>query len=110
MKGNQEMARRRRRTKSRPEALGSLLDRVLEDLGAGEIGRVLRIADHWERAVGPEIASHSRPTQLRAQVLEVSVESSVWSQQLKLRAPEILEALRAELGDDAPSELWFRVG
>ena len=96
--------------KSRPESIGSLVSQVLDDLGASNSARVSRIAQHWEEAVGKEIAQHCRPTGLRGDVLEATVDSSVWCQQLQLRGPEILEALRAVLPKDAPSELWFRVG
>jgi len=99
-----------RTRKSRPEALGSLVERVLKDIGAGDSARVMRIAERWEEAVGAEIAAHCRPSALRGGVLEVTVDSSVWCQQLQLRGPEILEALRAVLPTDTPSELWFRVG
>jgi len=99
-----------RTRKSRPEPLGALVARVLEDIGAGASARVMRIAERWEEAVGVEIAQHCRPTALRGGTLEVSVDSSVWCQQLQLRSPEIIDALRAVLPADAPTELWFRVG
>jgi predicted nucleic acid-binding Zn ribbon protein len=99
-----------KRRKSQPEAVGGLIAQVLEDLGATAGARVARIAERWEEAVGPEIARHCRPTGLRGSVLEASVDSSVWCQQLQLQAPSMLEALRTTFGDDAPSELWFRVG
>ncbi len=99
-----------RTRKSQPEPLGPLVARVLKDIGAGDSARVMRIAECWEEAVGAEIAAHCRPTALRSGVLEATVDSSVWCQQLQLRGPEILEALRAVLPAEAPSELWFRVG
>jgi predicted nucleic acid-binding Zn ribbon protein len=99
-----------KRGKSQPEAVGGLIAQVLEDLGATAGARVAQIAERWEEAVGPEIARHCRPTGLRGSVLEASVDSSVWCQQLQLQAPSMLEALRATFGDEAPSELWFRVG
>lgn len=99
-----------RRTKSQPEAVGSLVGRVLEDLGAGEVAQVMRIAQRWQEALGEEIASHCRPTALRGSVLETTADSSAWCQQLQLRKPEILASLRSALGDDAPSDLWLRVG
>lgn len=98
-----------RTRKSRPEPLGALVAKVLEDLGAGDSARAMRIAERWEEAVGPEIAAHCRPTALRGSVLEATVDSSVWCQELQLRGPEILEALRFALPADAPSELWFRL-
>ena len=98
------------RRKSRPEPLGALVRQVLEDIGAGDGARVLRIAECWEEAVGAEVAAHCQPTALRGGVLEATVDSSVWCQQLQLRGPEILAALRAVLPAEAPTELWFRVG
>ena len=98
------------RRKSRPEPLGALVRQVLEDIGAGDGARVLRIAECWEEAVGAEVAAHCQPTALRGGVLEATVDSSVWCQQLQLRGPEILAALRAVLPAEAPTELWFRIG
>jgi len=98
------------RRKSRPEPLGALVQQVLEDIGAGDGARVMRIAERWEEAVGAEVAAHCQPTALRGGVLEATVDSSVWCQQLQLRGPEILAALRAVLPAEAPTELWFRVG
>lgn len=99
-----------RRRKSDPEPLSGLVPQVLEELGIVGSARVVRVAERWEEAVGPEIAAHCQPSLFKADVLEAIVDSSVWAQQLKLRTPEILAALRRVLGDDAPSDLWFRVG
>ena len=98
------------RGRREPEALSGLLPRVLGDLGLDASARVLRVAERWEEAVGTEVARHCRPTALRGEKLEASVDSSVWCQQLQLRAPEILQALRRVLGEDAPSDLRLRVG
>ncbi len=96
--------------KPRPEALGSLVSRVIDDLGLDETALVTRVVACWEDAVGPEIASHCQPTALRGKVLEATVDSSVWCQQLQLRTPEIVAALRRELGAEAPTRLWLKVG
>ena len=101
------MSRRRR---SEPAALGVLVPEVLRDLGIDQATEALRVFEIWEEAVGLEIARHCRPTALRGSVLEANVNSSVWCQQLQLRTPEILAALRRVLGDDAPTALWLRVG
>lgn len=100
----------RRRGRSQPERLGALVPRVLGDLGLEEAARALRVAERWEAVVGEEVARHSRPTGLRGNVLEVTVDSSVWSQQLQMRRPELLASLREALGPDAPRDLWLRVG
>lgn len=101
----------KRRARDRDlEVIGSLVPKVLGDLGLGDAARVMRVAERWEEAVGPEIAQHCRPTALRGSVLEVTVDSSVWCHQLRLRASEIVTALRRVLGEEAPSDVWLRVG
>ena len=101
---------RRSPRKTRPEAVGSLVARVLGDLGRGETAAGMKVAGCWEAAVGPEIARQCRPIALRDGTLEVWVTSSVWCQQLQMQRPQLLERLREVLGDDAPSDLRFRVG
>ena len=96
--------------KPRPALLGSLVSRVLSDLGFDETALVVRVGECWEAAVGPEIARHCRPTALRGEVLEATVDSSVWCQQLQLRQNDILQGLRRELGPEAPTRLWLKVG
>jgi len=99
-----------RRPKSNPIRVGGAIRRVLEELGHHGTSTSMRIAACWEEAVGGEIASHCQPSALRGAVLEVTVDSSVWSQHLQMRRDEILEGLRDALGADAPADLRFRVG
>jgi predicted nucleic acid-binding Zn ribbon protein len=100
----------RKRRRGEPERLGALMSGVLTDMGLGESARALRMAERWQEVAGAEIARHSRPTALRAGVLEVTVDSSVWCQQLQMRRPELLDALRRVLGEAAPRDLWLRLG
>jgi len=99
----------RRRRPSQPEEIRDLVPKVLHDLGLDQTARVMRIAAGWEATVGPEIARHCRPTAIRGEVLEASVDSSVWCQQLRFRTPEILDALRRDFGDEAPGEIRLSV-
>ena len=101
---------RRRGRRGRPQAVGSLLDGVLGDLGLESARTSFRVGQIWRDAVGPEVARHARPIGLRGQTLEVEVDTSVWCQQLQLRHLDLLAALRRELGDEAPQALHFRVG
>jgi predicted nucleic acid-binding Zn ribbon protein len=100
----------RRHTRGDPERVGALVPRVLRDLGLEASARVVYIAERWEQWVGADVARRCRPTALRGDVLELEVESSAWCQALQLRRPELLAALRRELGERAPRELWLRVG
>ncbi len=102
--------KRRPARKPGPEGLGALVSRVLSDLGLDQTAGVVRVSNCWEAAVGPEIARHCQPTALRGKVLEATVDSSVWCQQLQLRQNDILQGLRRELGAEAPTRLWLKVG
>ena len=99
-----------RRGRREPRRVGDVIGNVLDDLGLEGTSAVLRIAERWEAIVGPEVARHCQPSRLRGGVLEATVDTSVWCQQLQLRQREILAALRRELGAEAPSDLWLRVG
>jgi predicted nucleic acid-binding Zn ribbon protein len=100
----------RARKSGPPERVGSLVPRVLRDLGLDESARALRIQEGWEGAVGAEVASHCQPVALRNGILEARVDSSAWCQALRLRAPELLDGLARALGDDAPREIRLRLG
>ena len=100
---------RRRHRKSELEAVDKLVPKVLSDLGFEASARVLRLSEHWEEAVGGEVARHCWPTALRGEVLEATVDSSAWCQQLQLQREQILAALRRVAGEDAPGDLWLRV-
>lgn len=99
-----------KKRRSRPEAIGPVVGKVLEDMGLDGARAAFRIAELWEEAVGQEIASHCRPVAVKGSVLEAEVDSSVWCQQLQMERVQLLSALRAALGDDAPSDLRLRVG
>jgi predicted nucleic acid-binding Zn ribbon protein len=100
----------RPRRRSTPRPLGDLVPRVLDELGFERANALARLSERWEAIVGPEAARHCRPTGLRGPVLEATAESSAWCQQLQLHREEILTALARELGDEAPTHLWLRVG
>jgi predicted nucleic acid-binding Zn ribbon protein len=98
------------RRKGTPTAVGDVVGQVLGDLGLSGVAKAHRIGAQWEKVVGAQVAAHCRPLGLRGDVLEVEVDSPVWSQQLQLRKPELLAALERVFGSDAPRELRFQVG
>lgn len=101
----------RERSKTRePQALGEALDGVLAAMELDLAAPAAAIGEHWESIVGREVAEHCQPIGIKAGVLHTDVDSSVWCQQLHLRSPEILSALKDFLGSAAPTDLRFRVG
>lgn len=100
----------RPRKRREPRPIGILLGGVMHDLGLDEASAIVRVAERWEAAVGPEVARHCRPSALRGGTLEVTVDSSIWCQELQLQRTQILAALRRELADAAPADLRLFVG
>jgi hypothetical protein len=93
--------------RSRPVRVGDLLagavpglrDRLLEDT----------IRDGWAAIAGADAARRSRPADLRAGVLTVTVDNSPWLHELTLRSGALLAAVRARHGG-AVASLRFVVG
>ncbi len=104
------MSPRAGRRKGTPTAVGDLIGQVLGDLGLASVAKAHQIGARWQEIVGAQVAAHCRPLGLRGEVLEIEVDSPVWSQQLQLRKPELLAALERVMGGDAPRELRFQVG
>jgi predicted nucleic acid-binding Zn ribbon protein len=63
----------------------------------------------WAEAVGEHLATVATPVSERAGTLTIECADTVWAQELDLMQGQLLERLRAELGDQAPSTLRFRV-
>jgi predicted nucleic acid-binding Zn ribbon protein len=63
----------------------------------------------WAEAVGEQLAAVATPVSERAGTLTIECADGVWAQELDLMQEQLLERLRATLGDRAPSALRFRV-
>jgi predicted nucleic acid-binding Zn ribbon protein len=63
----------------------------------------------WANAVGEQLASVARPAAERAGTLTVECSEAVWVQELDLMQETLLQRLRAELGEQAPQALRFRL-
>ena len=93
-----------------PEAIGSLIPKLLEEIGLDEAGDGVRLLKIWDEALGPELAPHCRPEGIRRGVIRARVRDSSWMQRLQMEKPRVLAALRAELGDAANGDLRLRIG
>lgn len=63
----------------------------------------------WSSAVGEQLAAVARPVSERDGTLTIECADAVWAQELDLMQGTLLERLRAEVGDQAPRALRFRV-
>lgn len=64
----------------------------------------------WRDAVGEQLAAVAAPVSERAGTLTIECADGVWAQELDLMQGQLLERLRAELGERGPRALRFRVG
>jgi predicted nucleic acid-binding Zn ribbon protein len=63
----------------------------------------------WSEVVGEQLAAVAVPVSERAGTLTVECANSVWANELDLMQAQLLEQLKGELGELAPSALKFRV-
>lgn len=63
----------------------------------------------WPRAVGEQLAAVAEPASERDGTLTIECADAVWAQELDLMQQKLLERLRAEVGEQAPRALRFRV-
>ncbi|HEY8303680.1 MAG TPA: DUF721 domain-containing protein [Solirubrobacteraceae bacterium] len=64
----------------------------------------------WEGSVGPVIAAAGLPTAEHNGVLTVTCSDAVWSAELDLMGPELIERLNARLGETLIHRLRCRTG
>jgi hypothetical protein len=99
---------RRPEVRRDPARVARTLSRVLAELGL-DVERTRRLDAALAAALGPRLAPHFEITDLRGRTLELRADAPVWSQELALRRSEVLTALAASLGEEAPAELRLRV-
>jgi len=63
----------------------------------------------WASTVGEQLAAVAVPVSERDGTVTIECVDSVWAQELNLMQEALLERLRAELGEQAPKALRFRV-
>lgn len=64
----------------------------------------------WEKAVGPAIAEHAQPSNIKNKKLRVRVAEPIWLQELEFVAETIKDKLNKELGRIAVEKIIFRIG
>ena len=82
-----------------PQPLGATLRTWVAGAGAGADLTKATLFASWQKIVGPEIADHCSPVSLTDGELVVEAESTAWATQLRLLTRQILQRIRAEVGD-----------
>ena len=93
--------------RSRPEPIAAAMQPLIERLDReGHFG-IVRLVKAWPDIVGETIARRTEIASLKFHTATVKVSGAMWIQELSLMTPQILERIRAHLGDDTVRELRF---
>ncbi len=101
---------RKRTTPAKLQRLDEIISRALKKRHVPFQSGDRRLLAVWEGAVGPQIASQSRPEYLRRETLSVKVASSVWMHQLHFLKEEIIDKVNSGLGSTAVKDIRFTIG
>jgi len=82
-----------------PQLLGDELNRLAEGQGWQATLPTATLMGAWDRIVGADVAAHCRPERLLDGELVLVAESTAWATQLRLLTRQILQRIRAEVGD-----------
>lgn len=94
---------RRRAPRPAAEALRAALDR------AAPKTPLAALQGAWAVAVGEAVAAVAQPVSERDGAAVIDCADAVWAEELDLMQGQLLERLREQMGELAPSALRFRV-
>jgi hypothetical protein len=92
------------------ETIKTILDSFFQrqKLDSGLKG--FRVFDIWEESVGTQIARHSKPKGFRDHTLWVTVDNSIWMQQLTFLEGQLKEKLNQMMGSSLVEKIRFQIG
>ena len=107
-----------RRYRKRTRRLGPK-DQVLRDWRGLDVGSLkleqrraeTEIVKVWNQTIDPAVSEHAQPSGIRKGTLFVSVDSSVWLDEIvRYRRHEILKRLQFAMGREMIQKISFRIG
>ena len=100
----------RGRSSDGPVPVSEALSELSRRMGGASSDVLGAVFGRWEQIVGPSIAAHVQPLQLRDRTLVVRADHPAWATQVRHLTPTILEHLRDACGPGAaPERIQVRV-
>lgn len=90
-----------------PAKVGSLIDKVMSDLGLASTLAGWKVLQQWPEIVGETIARVTRPVRYEDHTLLISVPDAVWRQQLSLQIEMILDKIHDMPGGRTVRKIRF---
>lgn len=98
---------RRRFSQKKPEPLGQVLQKALKKRKVPIDLEKERILSLWGKAVGPQIASQTRPSHIKGKTLFVGVSTSVWMHQLHFLKSDLIRQFNLFAQKEAIEKIFF---
>jgi predicted nucleic acid-binding Zn ribbon protein len=95
---------------AKPEKAGDILERLTERMGIAARLEKEKAVVLWGQAVGRGIARKAKATSVRDDILFVTVQNSMWLQELALLKESIIAKINSLVGRDVIKDIVFRVG
>ena len=75
-----------------------LRDAMLQELGIYEMYQIMKLYEDWETVVGPIVSQHAKLISIMPPIITVEIGHTVWMQEMTMRKPQIIEALKEYYG------------
>ena len=82
-----------------PKPLDGVISYLIRSRGWKEPVAVSSVMARWSELVGPELATHAKPTRFENAVVDVQCDSTAWATQLRLMRNQIVQMFARELGE-----------
>ena len=92
------------------EHVKTVLERALERLEIGCKSKEILALYAWVKEVGPQISKVTKPLSMSEGVLNVSVKSPTWANELSMLKGRLIEKLNRALGEEVVRDIRFRIG
>ena len=97
--------------KSSAKKASDVLPEIVKELRLDRRQAETEILKVWNHLMDPNVAAHAQPTGLNKGTLFVTVDSSVWLDEIvRYRRREILQRLQHSFGSEVIRKISFRVG
>jgi predicted nucleic acid-binding Zn ribbon protein len=95
----------------RARSAGAIMPKVLSEMRIDSRRSEAEVVKVWNHLLDPNIVAHAQPTGLNKGTLFVTVDSSVWLDEIvRYRRKEILDRLQHSFSRDFITKISFRLG
>jgi len=92
------------------ETIKSILEDVFRKKNLESRLKDYHVFDVWGEVVGPRVARHTQPKRFQDRILWVTVDTTVWMQQLTFLEGKIREKLNQAIGSSRIEKIRFQIG